>query len=208
LDLRLDRIPERRVMGIVFEADAADPMPIEGAEVSLVGDSARVAITDSSGAFDLGSVGVPEGAELFLEARRPGGFTHRFRASLGSEQRLFLLSENQIQEWTRSFEGGLSPRSGWLLGAATAAGKLRPMVHPQGGTSRLEPETYVLGAANELVPASEAEPTVGAKRWLSVELPEGEARVGLVDGAGRWERETWAPISPGVITVILFGAAE
>ncbi len=211
LDLREAALEEQPVAGRVLEADRVDASPVEGAEVSLVGDSSRVAITDADGRFELGSISVPAGEELFVEARRPHGFTHRFRVKRGQSQQLFLASEEQIQQWSSAFEGGLSPRSGWVLGAASgkhARAGTQPVIQSQRSQSRIQPETYLLGPENELVPAKEGVTPANGYRWLSVEIPEGEATVRLEDSLGRSVQESWTPVSAGVISVILFDDEE
>jgi len=205
------RVTPVSLRGRLFLADVAEPTPIVGAEVTLVGDVARTAITDQEGYFDLGGAHRPEGAKLFIEAASTGGFKHRYEvaarnplpgSAVDSEPvSYFAFSDEQIQGWAQSFEGGLSPQSGWVVGAA-AGSDGKPALEVQVGSGTLTPETYALNANNQI---SQKRPS---GRWLSIEIPEGVSKVGLKDTHGKWTQSTWAPISPGVINVIRFDAAK
>jgi hypothetical protein len=213
LDFREMSIQQRRLVGRVLEAGLSDAVGVVGAEIVLVGDSSRVAITSQDGSFDLGEIGVPGGGRIFLEAQRPGGFKHRFEVApvqVGQdpEQALFLMSEQQIQRWGQSFEGGLSPSSGWIIGAVEGEWSetemsIQPVVEAGSAESRIQPESYFLDSQNELL-AIQGPQSAQGLRWLSIEVPEGAARIGLVDSTGKWLKSTWTPVSPGVINVIPF----
>jgi hypothetical protein len=207
LDFREGALTELRLRGQVFEADAAQAQGVAGAEVGLVGSPERVAITDADGRFDLGDLRVAAGGRAFLEARRPDGFKHRFAVEASDQalkkgQQLFIFSEQQIAQWQSALEGGLSPQSGWIVGAFASSEmsqELRPEITAPQARSKISPETYALGPENQLAPLG---PTQSSSRWLSVEIPSGAARVRLLNPEGRAVRELWEPISPGVINVI------
>jgi len=207
LDFRESALTELKLNGQVFEADATQAQSVAGAEVGLVGSPERVAITDSEGRFDLGTLRVAAGGRAFLEARRPDGFKHRFavetsEVSAQRGQALFLFSEQQIAQWQSALEGGLSPQSGWIVGAFAhpeMSQELRPEITAPQAQSKVSPETYALGSENQLAPLGLNQ---SSARWLSVEIPSGAARVRLINPKGRTVRELWEPISPGVINVI------
>lgn len=221
IDFRKSR--QRLLKGRIFEASEANAAPVAGVEVQLAGDGSRVAITDAEGAFDLGSVRVAAGGKVFVEATRPGGFKHRFevplparggKAERGAQQDLefFLFSEEQIQDWSAAFEGGLSPQSGWIVTAAPGKSRGSLIVEPTALTTAraIVPEIYALDSGNAIRAQADAADakSAHASRWLSVEVPEGSARVGFKDSKGQWVDSTWVPVSSGVINVILLGAGR
>lgn len=202
LDFRDAGLSETQLQGQVFEAEAAGEQPVAGVEVGLVGSPEKMAITDAEGRFDLGVIRIAAGGRAFLEARRPDGFKHRFEVSPRERQALFIFSEQQISQWQGAFEGGLSPQSGWIVGAFSdprMSDGLRPEVAVPGARSKITPETYAIGPKNQLAPLGQGQ---SSARWLSVEVPAGAARVRLVTPEGRTAREFWEPVSPGVINVI------
>ncbi|MBU6376033.1 MAG: hypothetical protein KGQ59_08565, partial [Bdellovibrionales bacterium] len=158
--------------------------------------------------FDLGEVQLPVGMGVFVEARLPGGFTHRYAVSSKSVQKplsLFHFSEGRIGRWLQGLEGGLSAESGLVVGSvpASKAKMGSPKIKSLGVSAKGSAETYWLDSQDQLM-----DPTVSAPssaryvQWLGVEVSGRSVLAGLQSSRGRWLEAKWLPVSPGVITVV------
>jgi hypothetical protein len=197
-----------RIRGNLWNSESPQPLGIAHAEIRLVGFPQKLVITGEDGSFDLGDVQLPRGIATFIEARLPGGYTHRYTLTSVSNSKplsLFLFSDERIQTWVGSLEGGVSPNSGLIVASVKSdhAKTGRPVVKPMAGSSAVGAETYWLSPTDELQEPSRA--PVGRApyfQWIGVEVNAKSVIAGLQSARGRWIHAEWVPTSPGVVSVL------
>jgi hypothetical protein len=208
LDLR--NIWETELTGSVLDAGSRQASGLTGVRVKVIGQSVASATTSDTGTYRLMKVSVVGNHPLELETHASVGYPHRYRVTpkRGQIQTLFRFSEKQIERWLGQLRGGLSPASGLLLAAVPELSSVTeqtqaaasPFVTPWNDSAVLSPETYTLGAQDELLvhqPLEQESP-----RFLALQLPEGGNRAALEDQRGV---EIWSQMviaSPGVVNVI------
>jgi len=196
--------------GELLSADSQSREPIAHAEIKVVGYPGVFAVTDAGGAFALPDLEVPVGMNLYLEARLPSGFTHRYSIAPKVAQQalqLFYLGQTRIAHWSSDLEGGMSASSGVLVSFMKQAGidGARPAIKLLAGASDLQPETYWLGADDRLMDPTTsaiAHAPGGFQPWIGVEVPAGAVLAGLQSPRGRWISAEWFPVSPGVVGIL------
>ncbi len=206
IDLR--QVQSVRIRGHLWSSESSEPRGVAHAEIRLVGLPHHLAVSNEDGSFDLGEAVLPIGLAAFIEARLPGGYTHRYavdptRAS--KPLRLFLFSDERIQGLLGSLEGGVSAESGLIMASVRAdqIQGVRPVIRPLVESSESAPETYWLNPDGTLREPSRAPSTRGAfTQWIGVEVTAKSVLAGLQSTRGRWHHVEWVPTSPGVISVL------
>jgi hypothetical protein len=197
-----------RLRGNLWNSESAKAQAQVHAELRAVGYPQAVAITDEQGAFDLGSVSVPLGLPIFLEARTPEGYPHRYSVSSDLEEArlgLFYFSPARVGRWLSQLDGGVHPKSGMIV-AAVSSSILRggkPAIKNLNGDLNSAAETYWLTAGDRVeTPTVSAPARQPVAQWLGVEVNSSSVLAGIKSARGRWLMAEWMPVSPGVISVM------
>jgi hypothetical protein len=204
----LSQVVRRQVRGRVLDGSSADGHPLKRVQVRVVGQAGAAAITGDTGTFTIGDVYSVPGHPIYLETETGTGFTHRYSVNpeKADDVLLFRMNQHQIQDWLSQLDGGISADSGLVvaalpeLTAANGDGKLFPLARSLSSSPTLSPESYTLSASGQLMVASPLQ--ASSSRFVSLQLPEGPAIVGVED---RGQRVTWSEltmVSPGVVNVI------
>jgi hypothetical protein len=206
VDLR--NLQSVRISGNLWSSESPRPRGIAHAEIRLVGFPHRLAITARDGSFDLGEAQLPRGIATFLEARLPGGYTHRYALSALARVKplnLFLFSDERIQGWVGSLEGGVSSSSGLIVASVKSeqAKMGHPVVKSLTDDSDHGAETYWLSENDELQePIKSSNSRAPYAQWIGVEVTAKSVLAGLQSARGRWLQAEWIPTSPGVVSVL------
>jgi hypothetical protein len=206
IDLR--QVARARVRGHLWSSESSAPTGVAHAEIRVVGFPHLLAITNKDGSFDLGEIQLPQGLSAFIEARLPGGYTHRYAlhsAQASQPVDLFLFSDERVQGWLGSLEGGVSPSSGLIVASVRSnlAQGARPVVKPLIPASEQPAETYWITKDDSLQEPLRSPSKSGAfTQWIGVEVTSRSVLAGLQSARGRWMQAEWVPTSPGVISVL------
>jgi hypothetical protein len=206
LDLSL--VTRKSVTGRVFDAEAATPRPVKGAQVRVAGQTGATAVTDERGEFSISGVSIISNYPIYVETDAATGYTHRYKVPSGHERdlMLFRMGEKQIAQWLAQLEGGISGASGIIVAAVPRPVGLSTdhMVFPAAeslvNAANLKPETYTLSSSGQLQINTPLK--ADAARFLTVQVPDGPTIVRLDD-----QRQTmvWSELvvsQPGIVNVV------
>lgn len=194
----------REVSGRVLDGKTVEALGMDGARVTAFGNP-EISQTDRQGYFRISRVVTVPGHPVIFESESDNGYTHRYQIDLGASSEdvlLFRLSSNQVQNWRRQLERGISPNSGLVVvgGFHDLAGML-PSVRTLGDSnSGLSPETYTLLPDGQL----EVQKPLDSElpRFVSVQVPDGMV---VAEASRKGEKPVWSEIlytSRNVLNVV------
>lgn len=205
------RVPSpriRKLSGTLFDAKSRTPSPVVKANIQVVGQSGKQAVSNKRGEFEIGNVLTFDEHPLYLDVSSGSKeFRHRYRINPEESKgvMLFRFNSTQVSNWIQQLEGGVSPMSGLIVGAVPGLLSVRQSnVEVKIGTldrkSVLRPEVYALGASDLLQDTNKM--NQGSSRFLSVQVPEGPNIPSAFDSSGNivWSEIVFS--QPGVVNVV------
>jgi len=209
------KVPEPKVMDLQFRIlDASSSMEkrLSGLTGEIVGQSAKIGISDRTGTLKISKVAVLGDFPLYIDIlQSEKGYKNRYR--IRPEERdlksgsipLFFFNEGRVDGWLKQLTGGVSPFSGLIVGVIApnliGAKKDRALrIGTLEKKSTLVPERYILSNSDQLSIKDSLEST--DTRFIGVQIPEGAAIPSLIDKSGGllWSEIVYA--QPGVINVV------
>jgi hypothetical protein len=203
------KVPERvDLSGYVFDGKSRLLKGVAEKEIRVIGQSSKVALTDSRGRFKITGVLISGDYPIYLETESASKYTHRYRVERANMDRavLFQFHESQIEGWIRQLERGIGADGGMLVvGLPNIFNKsdesaLYPGLRPTLSNPTFSPETYSLTADDRLIENTSLEKE--SPRFISVEIPDGP---GLAELKSKEQKTLWSKLifsSPKVINVI------